>query len=112
MSCGLLFSSRRRRTRCALVAGVQTCALPIPGEFDDQDGVLRCEADGREQADLEEDVVGLPEQGSRNECAEDADRDREHDGERDRPTLVEGREAQEDDRSEERRGGNEVEQYG
>src|SRR3546814_10312981 len=32
--CGLLdvvffFSSRRRHTRCALVTGVQTCALPI-----------------------------------------------------------------------------------
>src|SRR3546814_4881111 len=27
-SC-LLFSSRRRHTRCALVTGVQTCALPI-----------------------------------------------------------------------------------
>src|SRR3546814_962793 len=27
-----LFSSRRRHTRCALVTGVQTCALPIwPG---------------------------------------------------------------------------------
>src|SRR3546814_1502000 len=25
----LLFSSRRRQTRCALVTGVQTCALPI-----------------------------------------------------------------------------------
>src|SRR3546814_5830454 len=28
-----LFSSRRRHTRCALVTGVQTCALPI-GPFD------------------------------------------------------------------------------
>src|SRR3546814_6733080 len=33
----LFFSSRRRHTRCALVTGVQTCALPIfrmadPGE--------------------------------------------------------------------------------
>src|SRR3546814_2989721 len=29
-SClGLFFSSRRRHTRCALVTGVQTCALPI-----------------------------------------------------------------------------------
>src|SRR3546814_6879323 len=28
MSC-LLFSSRRRHTICALVTGVQTCALPI-----------------------------------------------------------------------------------
>src|SRR3546814_5243849 len=27
-SC-FLFSSRRRHTRCALVTGVQTCALPI-----------------------------------------------------------------------------------
>src|SRR3546814_17731625 len=30
-SCGgvVFFSSRRRHTRCALVTGVQTCALPI-----------------------------------------------------------------------------------
>src|SRR3546814_2815810 len=28
--CGyIFFSSRRRHTRCALVTGVQTCALPI-----------------------------------------------------------------------------------
>src|SRR3546814_1406050 len=33
MSCWLFFffSSRRRHTRCALVTGVQTCALPISG---------------------------------------------------------------------------------
>src|SRR3546814_8720447 len=38
-----LFSSRRRHTRCALVTGVQTCALPIyAGRLvdDDQIGVL------------------------------------------------------------------------
>src|SRR3546814_3094240 len=29
-----LFSSRRRHTRCALVTGVQTCALPICKEED------------------------------------------------------------------------------
>src|SRR3546814_8978706 len=32
--CGVFvffFSSRRRHTRCALVTGVQTCALPISG---------------------------------------------------------------------------------
>src|SRR3546814_3658219 len=31
MYCGsyFFFSSRRRHTRCALVTGVQTCALPI-----------------------------------------------------------------------------------
>src|SRR3546814_1257863 len=28
------FSSRRRHTRCALVTGVQTCALPISGNPD------------------------------------------------------------------------------
>src|SRR3546814_9194373 len=29
MDCDFFFSSRRRHTRCALVTGVQTCALPI-----------------------------------------------------------------------------------
>src|SRR3546814_7692957 len=29
--CSFFFSSRRRHTRCALVTGVQTCALPISG---------------------------------------------------------------------------------
>src|SRR3546814_14142662 len=29
MFCYVCFSSRRRHTRCALVTGVQTCALPI-----------------------------------------------------------------------------------
>src|SRR3546814_4156796 len=29
MICYFFFSSRRRHTRCALVTGVQTCALPI-----------------------------------------------------------------------------------
>src|SRR3546814_6421841 len=29
MSLSFFFSSRRRHTRCALVTGVQTCALPI-----------------------------------------------------------------------------------
>src|SRR3546814_1591355 len=30
-----VFSSRRRHTRCALVTGVQTCALPICGLMQD-----------------------------------------------------------------------------
>src|SRR3546814_5315417 len=33
------FSSRRRHTRCALVTGVQTCALPIYRTMD-HDGVI------------------------------------------------------------------------
>src|SRR3546814_9665033 len=32
MSC-FFWSSRRRHTRCALVTGVQTCALPISGLY-------------------------------------------------------------------------------
>src|SRR3546814_8134676 len=34
--CLFFFSSRRRHTRCALVTGVQTCALPI---FDRHDAL-------------------------------------------------------------------------
>src|SRR3546814_4550588 len=34
ISCLFFFSSRRRHTRCALVTGVQTCALPILGRGD------------------------------------------------------------------------------
>src|SRR3546814_9989877 len=36
------FSSRRRHTRCALVTGVQTCALPICGVRRDQAKALDC----------------------------------------------------------------------
>src|SRR3546814_4673895 len=32
LSYVFFFSSRRRHTRCALVTGVQTCALPISGD--------------------------------------------------------------------------------
>src|SRR3546814_5875806 len=32
LSIAFFFSSRRRHTRCALVTGVQTCALPISKE--------------------------------------------------------------------------------
>src|SRR3546814_6978124 len=33
------FSSRRRHTRCALVTGVQTCALPISRELERAHGL-------------------------------------------------------------------------
>src|SRR3546814_5181356 len=33
------FSSRRRHTRCALVTGVQTCALPISLQHLDRGGI-------------------------------------------------------------------------
>src|SRR3546814_5396876 len=35
------FSSRRRHTRCALVTGVQTCALPISNPLSGQAGCAR-----------------------------------------------------------------------
>src|SRR3546814_7924915 len=48
LMCFFFFSSKRRHTRCALVTGVQTCALPIckwrPRSFDTligQDHVVR-----------------------------------------------------------------------
>src|SRR3546814_5388855 len=40
MFCCLIFlSSRRRQTRCALVTGVQTCALPIYSQIVGKEGV-------------------------------------------------------------------------
>src|SRR3546814_10817748 len=45
----LFFSSRRRHTRCALVTGVQTCALPICFDFGRVDaGVARAKGAERE----------------------------------------------------------------
>src|SRR3546814_6390062 len=53
------FSSRRRHTRCALVTGVQTCALPIyslqegmdqMGEFEDARVRLEHERDEQRQS--------------------------------------------------------------
>src|SRR3546814_13728396 len=46
------FSSRRRHTRCALVTGVQTCALPISGTHCSPDEPFIKEAISRERADL------------------------------------------------------------
>src|SRR3546814_16388362 len=49
MFCVFFFSSRRRHTRCALVTGVQTCALPIclraAGDIIDMADALGCRAD-------------------------------------------------------------------
>src|SRR3546814_18312905 len=36
ISFNFFFSSRRRHTRCALVTGVQTCALPISSDREDE----------------------------------------------------------------------------
>src|SRR3546814_12428572 len=39
------FSSRRRHTRCALVTGVQTCALPISGQIGYINAAIKTVAD-------------------------------------------------------------------
>src|SRR3546814_3205449 len=46
MMCFFLFSSRRRHTRCALVTGVQTCALPISVEPTSPNVILLSPAGG------------------------------------------------------------------
>src|SRR3546814_6386098 len=57
------FSSRRRHTRCALVTGVQTCALPIYKEIDVRDSLdeawlaFEAEAD-RHGLDFVNDIPG------------------------------------------------------
>src|SRR3546814_3650251 len=55
------FSSRRRHTRCALVTGVQTCALPIswetntppelkgPYKYNEKQGAVRILLDGQQR---------------------------------------------------------------
>src|SRR3546814_6240067 len=48
------FSSRRRHTRCALVTGVQTCALPIYIFLD-----ILCQHVERDVAALDHDVVEI-----------------------------------------------------
>src|SRR3546814_1813963 len=44
MLCVFFFSSRRRHTRCALVTGVQTCALPICSARDENGWTLQAGA--------------------------------------------------------------------
>src|SRR3546814_19385306 len=55
------FSSRRRHTRCALVTGVQTCALPIFQSVADIRKALPFPAEDLEElADLEPGIFGAP----------------------------------------------------
>src|SRR3546814_4012936 len=65
MICGFFFSSRRRHTRCALVTGVQTCALPIYNDnslavFRDIPGViLAVPSNGRDATQMLRECVRL-----------------------------------------------------
>src|SRR3546814_11310680 len=65
-SCLFFFSSRRRHTRCALVTGVQTCALPISSDASES---LRSnfEAGGRAVADAES--SGAPDSAAASESS-------------------------------------------
>src|SRR3546814_6644444 len=51
--CVCFFSSRRRHTRCALVTGVQTCALPICAEECVRIGL---EEIGRQSLDADDEI--------------------------------------------------------
>src|SRR3546814_3409229 len=50
------FSSRRRHTRCALVTGVQTCALPICLTMVEEDAI----GDERRYASVLTKAIGVP----------------------------------------------------
>src|SRR3546814_2958327 len=59
LSCSYIlffFSSRRRHTRCALVTGVQTCALPICWDAAHDINVLEAEAIRIHDEDLEQNL--------------------------------------------------------
>ena len=67
------------------------------GELDDENGVLGGEADGGEEADLEEDVVGESAHERGEDGPEDTERNDEHDGEGNGPAFVERGKAEEND---------------
>src|SRR3546814_4537703 len=56
----LFFSSRRRHTRCALVTGVQTCALPIyPPQAGERVNILNQMTETHRVRDLAEKIADL-----------------------------------------------------
>src|SRR3546814_5352301 len=57
------FSSRRRHTRCALVTGVQTCALPISFVSDDEVRAVADHWKGQGRPDYIDSVTEDPEDG-------------------------------------------------
>ncbi len=77
-------------------------AVQILGELDNQNGVLRRQTDGGQQADLEEHVVGQATAGGRQYGADDAQRHHQHHREGNRPALVQRRQAEEHHQQRER----------
>src|SRR3546814_499478 len=85
MVCLFFFSSRRRHTRCALVTGVQTCALPIfRGDLHGHDAQVDARCEARRRPVRFEGARYLPRhagsEGRRNDGRARADRDRQGDG--------------------------------
>src|SRR3546814_1343102 len=56
MICFFFFSSRRRHTSCALVTGVQTCALPI---YEQEFGAVQADAGRAERVRFGDILAGL-----------------------------------------------------
>ncbi len=73
-----------------------TLLLQILGELDDQDGVLGRQAHGRQQADLEVDVVGQAADHGGQHRADDTQRNDQDHRQGDAPALVQGGQQQED----------------
>ena len=67
---------------------LQALVAPLHGELDDQNRVLAQQTDQHDQTDLGVDVVGQPHGLQEQERAEDADRQREDDGQRKHEALV------------------------
>src|SRR3546814_8788545 len=85
------FASRRRHTRCALVTGVQTCALPIsPAMIDDprKPEADAPEARNREQDDEDAQAQSVAEAARREARLEDSDKPKSGDVADDAQDLV------------------------
>src|SRR3546814_19542892 len=74
--CSFLFSIRRRHTRCALVTGVQTCALPIYGadiaQNDGEDPEGATPVDAGAEAGTDKTGAGAPENDNDENADDDA----------------------------------------
>jgi hypothetical protein len=87
---------RKRRCAASSTASTGPCpAVQVLRELDDQHRVLRRQADDRDQADLEVDVVLQPAQPRGEHHPEHAQRHHQDHRQRDGPALVQRRQAQE-----------------
>ena len=73
----------------------QAALLGLSRELDDQDRVLGGKADQHDEADLHQDVVVEPSDGHAEQRGEHAERDDQHDGERQYPAFILRRQRQE-----------------